>query len=278
MATQNDLSNELVMPKVSLWDRFGPLGRGIGGIVVAIFLWELVCRLIQVPSYLLPAPSEVVGRLVAERQVLAYHTFITVVETIFGFGLAVVVGVTAAILVTTSERIRDVVMPLIVVTQLIPKVAIAPLILIWCGYGIGSKVVIAFLIAVFPIVIDMATGLTVIERELVDLMRSLGANRWKIFLKAQIPNSLPHLFSGMRISITLAIIGAVVGEFVGGSQGLGYLIVVGTSELKTAFVFASIFVLTATGFVLFALVEWAERLIIPWSATERDELMKVTGM
>jgi NitT/TauT family transport system permease protein len=203
---------------------------------------------------------------------------ITLAETVLGFALAAVIGILAAILVATSERVKDFIMPLIVLTQLVPKVAIAPLILIWFGYGMTSKIIVAFLIAFFPIVIDMITGLTMIERELIDLLRSLGASRWKIFVKAQIPNSLPFLFSGMRISITLAIIGAIVGEFVGGSEGLGYLIVVATSQIKTELVFAALAVLTAVGFVLFAIIGMIERLVIPWSAAERDELMVVTGM
>lgn len=278
MAAENNLPDQPLIAKESRWAGFGSFGRGVAGIVVVIILWEITCRLLQVPAFLLPAPSAIVERLIAERQLLATHTIVTISEMLMGFALAVVVGATAAILVTTSDRVKDVAMPLIVITQLIPKIAIAPVILIWFGYGLSSKVVIAFLIAVFPIVIDMAAGLTMIERELVELLRSLGASRWKIFVKAQIPNSLPHLFSGMRVSITLAMIGAVVGEFVGGSEGLGYIIVVGTSELKTALVFAAIFVLTAAGFALFALIGWVERLVIPWSADERDELMKITGM
>lgn len=144
-------------------------------------------------------------------------------------------------------------------------------------YGITSKVVVAFLIAFFPIVIDMAAGLTMVEKELIDLMRSLGAKRGKIFIKAQIPHSLPFLFSGMRIAVTLAIIGAIVGEFIGGSQGIGYLIVISTSELKTELVFACLLVLTAAGFLLFAFIGLLERIIVPWSAAEREELMLITG-
>lgn len=278
MAAENKLSDQALPTKPSLWSGLGSFGRGIAGVVVAIILWEIICRVFHVPEFILPAPIAIIGRLFTEWQLLAAHTWVTFTEMVLGFALAVIIGVLAAILVTTSDRIKDVAMPLIVITQLIPKIAIAPVILIWFGYGISSKVVIAFLIAVFPIVIDMATGLTMIERELIELLRSLGASRWKIFMKAQIPNSLPHLFSGMRVSITLAMIGAVVGEFVGGSEGLGYIIVVGTSELKTALVFAAIFVLTAVGFLLFALIGWVERLVIPWSASERDELMKITGM
>jgi len=278
VAAENKLSDQALPTKVSLWAGLGSFGRGIAGVVVVIILWEIICRAFHVPEFILPAPIAIIERLFTEWQLLAAHTWVTISEMVLGFALAVIIGVLAAILVTTSDRIKDVAMPLIVITQLIPKIAIAPVILIWFGYGISSKVVIAFLIAVFPIVIDMATGLTMIERELIELLRSLGASRWKIFMKAQIPNSLPHLFSGMRVSITLAMIGAVVGEFVGGSEGLGYIIVVGTSELKTALVFAAIFVLTAVGFLLFALIGWVERLVIPWSASERDELMKITGM
>src|SRR6185437_858319 len=144
-----------------------------------------------------PAPTEIAGTIEAEWALLLQYTYITVAETVVGFALAIIFGVAAAILVTTSERIKDTVMPLVVVTQLVPKVAIAPLILIWCGYGVSSKIVMAFLIAFFPIVIDMIAGLTMVEKELVDLLRSLGAGRWKIFMKAQVPNSLPFLFSGM---------------------------------------------------------------------------------
>ncbi len=258
------------------WSRIGSFGRGLLGIVAMLVLWELACVLFSVPEYLLPRPSTIIARLVDDWRLLADHVLVTITETVLGFALAVLVGVVAAVLVTTSERIKDLLMPLIVVTQLVPKIAIAPVALIWFGYGLSSKVVMAFLIAVFPIIIDMAAGLTMVERELVELLRSLGASRWKIFLKVQIPNSLPHLFSGMRVSMTLAMIGAVVGEFVGGSQGLGYIIVVGTSELKTALVFAAIFVLTAAGFLVYVLIEMIERLVIPWSASERDELIRVT--
>lgn len=261
----------------SFWRRLGSFGRGVLGIVASLVIWEILCRVFSIPAYVLPRPSTIFGQLILHWRLLSMHSVATITEMLLGFLLAVVFGILAAIIVTTSERLRDLTMPLIVITQLVPKIAIAPVALIWFGYGLTSKIVIAFLIAVFPIVIDMATGLTMVQRELVDLMHSLGASRWTIFRKVQIPNSLPHLFSGMRVSMTLAMIGAVVGEFVGGSQGLGYIIVVGTSDLKTALVFAAIFVLTGLGFIVFITIEWVERWLIPWSASERDELMKMTG-
>ena len=252
--------------------------RGGLGLAIVAIGWEIIARLFDIPSFLLPTPSAIADRVVQDWSLLIEHLSITMLETIFGFAVAVIVGVAAAILVTTSERTKDVVMPIVIVTQLVPKVAIAPLVLLWFGYGISSKVVVAFLIAFFPIVIDMTAGLTMIERELVDLLRSLGASRWKIFVKAQIPNSLPFLFSGMRISVTLAVIGAIVGEFIGGSKGIGYLIVVSTSNLKTDLVFAALAMLTVAGYILFALIGLLERLTIPWSASERDELIIITGM
>lgn len=257
------------------WARLGTFGRGLAGIVISLLIWEVLCRLLAVPEYLLPRPSVIFERLYSDWALLLTHTLTTMWETVAGFVIAVVVGAACAILVTSTNRVRDSLMPLLVVTQLIPKIAIAPVILVWFGYGLSSKIVMAFLIAVFPIIIDMAAGLAMIQHELIELLRSLGASRWQIFVKAQIPNSLPHLFSGMKVAITLAMIGAVVGEFVGGSKGLGYIIVVGTSDLKTALVFAAIFVLTAAGFLVYALIEWLERIVIPWSAAERDDLMKL---
>lgn len=252
--------------------------RGAVGISIVIIAWEAMVRLFGISDFLLPAPSSIAQRIIGDWGLLAQHLSITMLETILGFAAAVLVGVVVAIIVTTSERTKDVVMPIVIATQLIPKVAVAPLVLLWFGYGISSKVVVAFLIAFFPIVIDMATGLTMVEKELIDLLRSLGAKRWKVFVKAQIPHSLPFLFSGMRIAVTLAVIGAIVGEFIGGSQGIGYLIVISTSELKTDLVFACLMVLTAAGFVLFALIGFLERLVVPWSAAEREELMVITGM
>lgn len=253
------------------------LGYGTLGLSIVLVLWELVVRVFNISDFLLPLPTNIAERAFIDRSLLLHHLSITMIETVLGFAAAVLIGIVVAIVITTSERSKNLVMPIVIATQLVPKVAIAPLVLLWFGYGITSKVVIAFLIAFFPIVIDMATGLTMVEKELVDLLRSLGAKRWKIFVKAQIPHSLPFLFSGMRIAITLAIIGAIVGEFIGGSQGVGYLIVTSTSELKTELVFACLLVLTAAGFLLFALIGLLERIIVPWSAAEREELMLVTG-
>lgn len=236
-------------------------------LVALIVVWEGACRAFHIPTYLVPAPSDIAARLVEKRGLYLGHTWVTLYETLAGFALAVVVGVAAAALIVVIPPLRDVIMPVLVIAQLVPKVAIAPILLIWFGYGLLPKVIIAFLVAFFPIVVNVATGLAAVERELLDLGRSLEANRWQIFWKFRIPTALPELFSGMKIAITLAVIGAVIGEFVGGNSGLGYLILVANQDLDTPLAFAALLILSLAGILLYIVVEIAERWLIPWSAS-----------
>jgi NitT/TauT family transport system permease protein len=236
-------------------------------LIALLVLWEIACRGFQVPSFLVPAPSDIGARLYEKRDLYLGHTWITLYETLAGFALAVVIGVIAAALIVVIPAVRDVVMPLLLIAQLVPKVAIAPILLIWFGYGLLPKILIAFLVAFFPIVVNVATGLAAVERELLDLGRSLEATRWQIFWKFRMPTALPELFSGMKIAITLAVIGAVIGEFVGGNRGLGYLILVANQDLDTPLAFAALLILSVAGILLYAVIELAERLLIPWSAS-----------
>jgi NitT/TauT family transport system permease protein len=166
-------------------------------------------------------------------------------------------------------------MPLLLIAQLVPKVAIAPLLLIWFGYGLTPKVLIAFLVAFFPIVVNGASGLSAVQPELLDLANSLQASCWQTFWKVRMPTALPELFSGMKIAVTLAIIGAIIGEFVGGNSGLGYLIIVANQELDTALAFAAIVLLSLMGIVLYGLIELLERWLMPWHVP--DNPMAPTG-
>jgi NitT/TauT family transport system permease protein len=236
-------------------------------LIVLVVVWEIACRTFQVPSYLVPAPSAIGAKLYEKRDLYLGHTWITLYETVAGFALAVVTGVIAAALIVVVPPMRDIIMPLLLIAQLVPKVAIAPILLIWFGYGLLPKTLIAFLVAFFPIVVNVASGLAAVERELLDLGRSLEATRWQIFWKFRMPTALPELFSGMKIAITLAVIGAVIGEFVGGNRGLGYLILVANQDLDTPLAFAALLILSVVGIILYALIELAERLFIPWSAS-----------
>jgi NitT/TauT family transport system permease protein len=229
-----------------------------------VILWEVLCDVLKVPSFLIPAPSQVALRLYEKRELYLAHTWVTLYETTAGFLLAVLFGITSAAVIVIMPKVRDIVMPLLLIAQLVPKVAIAPLLLIWFGYGLMPKILVAFLVAFFPIVVNGASGLAAVQPELLDLGRSLQASRWQTFWKFRIPTALPEVFSGMKIAVTLAIIGAIIGEFVGGNRGLGYLIIVANQELDTALAFAAIFLLSVMGIVLYGLIEMLERILIPW--------------
>ena len=235
-------------------------------LVALVATWELLCRALNIPVFLIPAPSQVAWRLYEKRDLYLIHTWTTLYETAAGFLLAVVFGILCAAIIVVIPKLRDIVMPLLLVAQLVPKVAIAPLLLIWFGYGLFPKVLVAFLVAFFPIVVNGASGLASVQPELLDLGHSLQASRWQTFWKFRIPSALPELFSGMKVAVTLAIIGAIIGEFVGGNRGLGYLIIVANQELDTPLAFAAIFLLSAAGIALYAIVEMFERMLIPWHA------------
>jgi NitT/TauT family transport system permease protein len=235
-------------------------------LIALVAAWELLCRALNIPVFLIPAPSQVAWRLYEKRDLYLIHTWTTLYETTAGFLLAVVFGILCAAVIVVIPKLRDIVMPLLLVAQLVPKVAIAPLLLIWFGYGLFPKVLVAFLVAFFPIVVNGASGLASVQPELLDLGHSLQASRWQIFWKFRIPSALPELFSGMKVAVTLAIIGAIIGEFVGGNRGLGYLIIVANQELDTPLAFAAIFLLSAAGIALYAIVEMFERMLIPWHA------------
>jgi len=236
-------------------------------LVLLLLVWEISCRVLGIPSYLLPSPSAIATRLHDKIDLYPRHTWVTLYETLAGFVLAIIVGVVSAAIIVMTPAVRDVIMPILLIAQLVPKVAIAPILLVWFGYGLLPKVIIAFLVAFFPIIVNMASGLTAVERELLELGRSLDASRWQIFWKFRVPAALPELFSGMKVAITLAVTGAVIGEFVGGNEGLGYLIIIANQELDTPLAFAALLILSIAGIILYALIELAERLMIPWSAT-----------
>ncbi|MGB6758486.1 MAG: ABC transporter permease [Xanthobacteraceae bacterium] len=232
--------------------------------IAFVVIWQLACFIFKIPAYLLPAPSDIAIRLYEKRGLYFGHSEVTFYETVGGFLLAVVGGCIAATLIVVVPTLRDVIMPLLLIAQIVPKVAIAPILLIWFGYGIVPKLLIAFLVAFFPIVVNTAQGLASVERELLELAQSLEANRWQVFWKFRVPTALPNLFSGMKIAITLAVIGAVIGEFVGGNRGLGYLIIIANQELDTPLAFAAVFILSLGGIVLYGLIELAERFFVPW--------------
>ena len=241
----------------------------LAGILVFLAIWEIAVRLLKVPAYLMPPPAAVAVVFINEFPKLLFHGWVTTYEMLLGYALAVGIAIPLAIAITASQRFDRFVTPQMLFFQVVPKVAIAPLFLVWFGVGTTPKVLVAFLISFFPIVIDAAVGLRSMSAEMRDLARSMGASRWQVFARFRLPTSLPYLFSGLKVAATLAVAGAVVGEFVGADKGLGYLLLVTNSNMETALMFATIVALTIIGLAFFYAVEFLEALLIPWHVTHR---------
>ncbi len=241
----------------------------LAGVIVFLLVWQIFVAVAHVPAYLLPAPSEILSTFLGNLPKLLNHGWITTYEMLLGYAMAVVIAIPLAIAITSSRRFDEFVTPTMLFFQVVPKVAIAPLFLVWFGVGMTPKIYVAFLISFFPIVIDTAVGLRSMSAEMTDLARSMGASRWQIFSQFRLPTSLPYLFSGLKVAATLAVAGAVVGEYVGADKGLGYLLLVTNSNMQTALMFATIVALTLLGLVFFYVVEFLESLLIPWHVTHR---------
>ena len=238
-------------------------------IVAIIVAWEVCVRLFEVQKWLLPAPSDIAVTLYADAPLLWRHTLATLLEIVVGFGLSLACGVALAAAIGLSRTLERAIYPFVIASQTIPIIVIAPMLLIWIGYGFAPKVIVVALISFFPIVVNMVDGLKAVDRDMVNLMRTLGASRWQVFFKVQVPTSLPYLFSGMRVAIAVSVIGAVIGEWVGSSEGLGYLMLRSKPQFLTERVFAAIVILSALGVGLFGSVGIVERLAIPWWRASR---------
>ena len=241
----------------------------VAGVLVFLAIWQAGVMIYKMPAYLLPAPTNIAYTFIDEFPKLLQHGWVTTYEMLLGYALAVGIAIPLAVAITSSKRFDEFVMPTLLFFQVVPKVAVAPLFLVWFGVGAMPKILVAFLISFFPIVIDAAVGLRSMSPEMADLARSMGATRMQIFARFRLPTSLPYLFSGLKVAATLAIAGAVVGEFVGADKGLGYLLLVTNSNMETSLMFATIVALTIIGLAFFYLVEFVEATLIPWHVTHR---------
>jgi NitT/TauT family transport system permease protein len=240
-------------------------------VIAFLVLWSAGVRVFEIPDYLLPAPEDVIRRIARDWYVLARNASYTVQSVLSGFAAAVLVSVPLAFAVVLSRSVERVTMPFLVMSQTIPKVAIAPILVVWLGFGILPKIAIVFLIAFFPIVVSTVVGLKSVESDMIDLVRSMGARTLKIMLRVRGPTALPQMFAGFKIAICLSVVGAIVGEFVGSDKGLGYLLLTATGTLDGTLVWSALFILIAIGIVLFAMVSKLERLAIPWHVSIRAE-------
>ncbi len=235
---------------------------------VLLVIWEGAVIAFDFPLWRLPAPSDVVDVLIEQRDTLRGHFQTTMWETILGFLTAVVVGIPLAIAIVYSRLLERTIYPMLVAMQSVPKVAVAPILVIWLGFGFSPKIVLIVLIAVFPIVISTATGLKSSPREFTEMVESLSASQLQIFRKVRFPAALPHIFVGLKVAISLAVIGAVIGEFVGSNKGLGFLIVISQGNARTDIAFASMFLLAVLSIGLFYAIVAFEHLLVPWAGDE----------
>ena len=234
------------------------------GVVIIIALWWAACHIFHVAPVILPPPEDVLFAFIKWFPLLMKEGWVTLQETVLGFLIALIIGIPMAVAIANSRPLNLMFYPLLVGLQSVPKVALAPIVLVWLGTGLESKLAIVWLVAFFPIIIDTAAGLRSTPRELIELARSLKASPWQAFYKVQFPAALPFVLTGAKVAITLAVIGAVIGEFMGASSGLGYLLLSATSQLNSPLAFAALFALSFLGLGVYAVVEIVEILLSRW--------------
>lgn len=247
-------------------DRVRGLGWPVGVAALTLLVWELLVRGLAVKEVVLPAPSAIAHALVSRGDLVLEHLWPTLYETVLGFLISVAGGILVAVLITYSRIVRNGFYPIIVVSQIVPKVSVAPLFVIWFGMGTPSRLLLAFLVAFFPMVINAAHGFQSVDEDFLRMARAYMGGRWQIFSKIRVPHALPHIFSGMKISITLAVIGVIVAEFVASQQGIGYLIVFANGLLDTPLMMAAITALSVMGLALYGIIAAVERVVVYWQA------------
>lgn len=238
-------------------------------ILLLIVLWECAVELFKVPGYILPGPLAVAGVFQSTWHLILSHTVVTLNEALSGFGLSIAVGLLLSFIMNRWEIIRRILYPILVISQAIPIIALAPLIIIWFGVGVLPKIVIVILVCFFPICVSTTQGLQSSDRDMINLMKVMGAGHFRIFKEVTLPSALPHFFAGLKIAGTYSIMGAVIGEFLGAKSGLGIFMTRTISSYRTDMLFAGAVVVVLLSIGVFKIIEIAEKLIIPWNFLNR---------
>jgi NitT/TauT family transport system permease protein len=251
------------------------LTRRAGALAIFVLLfvvWELAVRFFGVKEYLLPPPSKVWTEFLRRSDIVMASAWVTTQEILAGYALAVVVSVPLALVIAYSRFMETSVYPVIVFLQIVPKIAIAPLFIIWFGFGFTPKLLLVFLLSFFPIVVSSIVGFKSVDPDIMDFARTTGAGGWRLFLRIRLPQALPHIFTGLKVGAALAATAAVVAEFVASDRGLGYLLLQYNGQLETPMVFAIVVLLSLIGLAVYYAVEVIERFAIPWHVSQqRDE-------
>lgn len=237
----------------------------VGALVIFVAVWELACRALHVPAYLVPAPSAILTDTWQLAGTVMMHTQATTETVLLGFLASLVISLPLAVLITASPVVANAIYPLLVLTQSIPKVALAPILVVIFGSNELPRVVVTFLVAFFPLVLAIAAGITAVPPELIELGRACRANWWRELWRIRLPYAVPFVFSGLKAAITLSVVGAVVGEFVNADRGLGYLIVTSTAFFKVPLAWGALVLLSLMGIILFQAMVIIERVFFPWS-------------
>lgn len=251
---QRERMSDRKRPRSGWLDRYSALlvaGVLIGG-------WQILVPLSGLSAFVLPTPFAIATRMINDAPLLAAHLYVTLLEVIFGFATGVLIGVPLALSIFYSKHFERAIYPILVGLQTVPKVSLAPILVLYLGYGWAPKIVLAFLISFFPIVISTVVGLQSLDKNLVNLVRSMGANEWQTFFKLRLPAALPNIFGGFKVAISLAVIGAVIGEYVAAERGLGYLQLQANSQFDTTLNFATVVTISLLGVILYYIIDVVE--------------------
>lgn len=254
-----------------LFARSQPWRDGVISFLVVFGVWELAARLLKIPTYILPPPSQIWTDFLQRYPRMLDAVATTTWEIVLGFCLSVVVSIPLAVLVSYSRSIERAILPIIVALQIIPKIAIAPLFIIWFGFGLAPKLLLVFLLCFFPIVVSATAGLRSVPADILDLARSTGTTELLIFRKIRLPHAMPSIFTGLKVAATLATTAAIVAEFVASDRGLGYMLLEFNGNLETSMVFATVILLSFIGVILYSIVEVVERRVVSWHVSQRSQ-------
>jgi len=252
-----------------LWNKHT---QTIGSFISVVLLWEAAVVVFGIRAYILPRPTEILVTLFEQSEHLWKAALYTSRSLIVGYLIAIISGILLALPVAFSKFMQRAVYPLLVVSQLVPKVALAPIFVIWFGFGLLPKVMIVFLLSFFPVVLNGIVGLRSLDPDIMNLTRSTGAHPVDVFFRVRLPAALPTFFAGFKLASISAAVGAVIGEFIGSDAGLGFIILTANGDLRTDYSFAAITVLTILGLILYYTVELIERLVLPWHVSQRIEV------
>ena len=244
-------------------------GGVIATFLLLLLIWQAGARLFEMPEYILPAPTDVWAAFMSQPWRMLDNALVTLQIIVVGYLVAIVVSVPLALAIAFSRIVQTTLYPLLVTFQIIPKIAIAPLFIVWFGFGFLPKIMLVFLLSFFPIVISAISGFRSLDDDVQDFARSTGASAWRMFVKIRLPQALPHIFTGLKVGAAMAATAAVVAEFVGSDSGLGYLILEYNGFIETAKVFAAIILLSISGLVIYYAVELIERIAIPWHVSQK---------